>query len=433
MSGTFPVLRPPKASPRKRPSRPQPRKRQSRPSPRAEEAPPEDELTAAFNDLKGQAVAQPAIFGPFFDSMPQSGVSQNYASAVLSLTDVYTTATFVNPSDTSVPWDVVVGIRTIGDNTEPRFVLQSSGEWLVSFGAAEPALTGQVSGINVLPLEINTIEIAAQGDTAYVAVNGTVVTEFDISSVNRAGDVYVGTGFLSANIVEGRIVGYQDFQVWEIPPSATPEEEPETPEPTPEDEPETPEPTPEDESETPEPTSEPEDSEDTAVAPSLDVTPGEQLAGPLAGVLVEATDTIEFSSAEVDVADFYVSVVIEAPEEAFTLWDFTVAFRHTGGNDQYRLTIVSDGTWLFALGNEPPIATGELTNLVTTPGEDNTIELFVQGETGAAALNGEEFTTLDVSEVTDSGDVWIATATNAENTLEDRTTPYRDFAVWALP
>ncbi|CAN5850882.1 hypothetical protein BH24CHL4_BH24CHL4_17690 [soil metagenome] len=361
------------------------------PDPVTETTASEDDVEA-FGDLKAQALLQAPLAGPYADSMPQSALSANYASAIFTLTDVYATATFVNPEDTSVPWDLVLGIRAIGDNTEPLFVLLSNGEWYAAFGNNEPVLSGLAPEIDTLPLGVNTIEFAAQGNNGYVAVNGTVVTQIDLSGVNRPGDVFVGTGFFAANIVEGRPVGYQDFLVWEIPAS---------------------------------------DNAETAASP-FDIALGEQVAGPYAGSLSESTDAIELSEPAVDIADFYTSVVFAVPEDDSAPWDFTIAFRHTGGNDQYRLTIVSDGTWLFALGNESPISTGSVTNLATTPGQENRIDLFVQGDEGGVALNGLEFTTIDVSESASSGDIWIATAGNTENTVAGRTTPYRDFEVWSL-
>src|SRR5690606_549961 len=89
------------------------------------------------------------------------------------------------------------------------------------------------------------------------------------------------------------------------------------------------------------------------------VTLGESVAGPFSDVLIESDEAIEPFLAGVDIADFYVRVDVVVPPEAAEPWDFTIGFRDFGLNDQYRFTIVSDGTWTLAYGDEDPFDSGE--------------------------------------------------------------------------
>ncbi len=159
---------------------------------------------------------------------------------------------------------------------------------------------------------------------------------------------------------------------------------------------------------------------------------GESLAGPFSGELIETDTTIETFLAGVDVADFYVRVDVVVPAEAAEPWDFTIGFRDYGDNDQYRFTIVSDGTWTLAYGDEEPFDSGEVDNLLVAPGEVNTIELVADLDGGEVALNGERFTSVFLTEVLDAGDIWIAAAANFETTSVGRVTEFRDFQVFEI-
>ena len=110
----------------------------------------------------------------------------------------------------------------------------------------------------------------------------------------------------------------------------------------------------------------------------------------------------------------------------------TFGFRDIGGNDQYRLTITSDSEWTLSYAGEDTLDSGTIDNLLIAPGEENTVELYADGDDGAVAVNGVEAGSLDLSEVTDSGDVWIATAATNDTTVVGRTTEFRDFKVYAL-
>ena len=111
----------------------------------------------------------------------------------------------------------------------------------------------------------------------------------------------------------------------------------------------------------------------------------------------------------------------------------SIGFRDQEGDFQYRVTIDSDSFWTLSYGGTEPIDSGNIdTLLLIEPGEENVVELYVEGEVGALALNGDEIATLELTEEAGPGDVWIATAAEVETTLVGRETEYRDFQVWAL-
>ena len=159
---------------------------------------------------------------------------------------------------------------------------------------------------------------------------------------------------------------------------------------------------------------------------------GEELTASEPGTLTESETEIDISAAGVDVADFYASAVFTVPDDLSAPWDVTFGFRDIGGNDQYRLTIDSDGGWTLSYAGDDTLDSGNVENLLLAPGDENTVEMFADGDDGALAVNGVDAGSLDLSEVTDSGDVWIATAATNDTTVVGRTTEFRDFKVYAL-
>jgi hypothetical protein len=351
---------------------------------------PSGDIDQTFADLKTQAQLGPSAGGPYNDTMTQSPTTLPFPSAGISYTDLYATVTFANPADTAQPWDIGIAIRYTGVDNEPRFILESTGNWHLTFGSAVPTQSGQAPQIETSPLGLNTIEIVAQGTVGYVAVNGVVVTQIDLSQAVRPGDVFVSTGFFPANVVDGRTLSYQDFDIWEIPTTTG-----------------------------------------STVSP-FTLSPSELIAGPYAGALIEREGSVDAAPAGVSASDFFATVTFVVPADASVPWEATLAFRDSGSGDQYRLTIVSTGEWWFSIGEQPPAATGTLANLNITPGQENRLDLVVEGTSGMAGLNGVDFATLDLSVLPGPGDLWVATGTHAANTLPGRITQYRAFEVWSL-
>lgn len=162
--------------------------------------------------------------------------------------------------------------------------------------------------------------------------------------------------------------------------------------------------------------------------------PVSRIAGPLSGSLEENLDTVKIANAGVSLADFYATATFIVPADVTVPWDITIGFRENPtSSNEYRFTVFSDGDWRLTYGlDQPALASGTLTNLATTPGQMNTLEITADGITGVARLNGIEIATLDLSFAQDAADIWIATATVGSTTQPGRQTPYSAFEVWSL-
>jgi hypothetical protein len=136
--------------------------------------------------------------------------------AGVSLANFYLTATFVNPDDTSTPWDVGIGFRDAGDKQEYRFVLDSSGAWFLSRGGQTPFDYGSIGNFDPNSGAVNTIEIIARGGSGMVAINGTVLKEIDLSAALNPGDIYVASGLFQDDVLEGREIEVQRISIYPL-------------------------------------------------------------------------------------------------------------------------------------------------------------------------------------------------------------------------
>ena len=56
----------------------------------------------------------------------------------------------------------------------------------------------------------------AVGGTGLLYVNGTLVTELDLSNAPSGGDVWAGTGIYEGNETDGYVTEYEEFSVWSL-------------------------------------------------------------------------------------------------------------------------------------------------------------------------------------------------------------------------
>jgi hypothetical protein len=161
-------------------------------------------------------------------------------------------------------------------------------------------------------------------------------------------------------------------------------------------------------------------------------SPGNLLAGPLAGSIVEQATTVQTANANVNASDFFATFSFIVPNDVSRPWDVTIGFRDAGTGAEYRLTLLSTSQWQLSMGTGSALASGTVSNLFAGPGQSNTVELLVQGISGAVALNGTDFATLDLSASTMAGDIWIGTGTTNGTTQAGRSTLYNSFEVWSL-
>lgn len=172
---------------------------------------------ARFEELRDQALAGNSLFGPASgDLVEGAGVIQGIFPEI-ETTNFYARATFTNPQDLGVPYEVGFGIRHVEGNNQLRLTITTDDVWSLGIGDQPAYQTGKAYGFQSEADEQNTIELVADGETGYLAINGMVVAVLDLSPSLSSGDVWVAAGLNAPSIVSGRTSTVTDFQIWGLP------------------------------------------------------------------------------------------------------------------------------------------------------------------------------------------------------------------------
>jgi hypothetical protein len=373
-------------------------------------------LAAAAEQLRGQAEASDPVFGP------ESGSTD--LAATSDLVDFVASTSFAVPEG---DWSAGYAFRQV-DGLGGILLVSSNGAWLLTHGTEQVRAAGLIENLNTDPGSENTIELIAAAETGYLTVNGEFAAQLDLSLWPDAGALTV----IGTVAGDGTPLEVIDATVWALGEAPLPEEMVQTP---------TASPVPE-ETEVVEEEPSPEASVESTASESAifdeivaSVQNEEPLSGPDAGQLVQAIGSLDIASADVITSNFYTTVRFANPanaEDPDHPWDIVIGFWHTGGDNQMRLVIASDGTWSLAIGTARPIINGIVTNLNLGEARGNDVELAVLDGTGYLAVNGEFVDAFEIPSDPSAGDIWLASGTFPENAQEGVETLFSDFTVWSL-
>lgn len=400
---------------------------------------------AQFADVLSERDATIPDFGPFAGELVQDATLVASNSAGVSLADFAATATFTNPVDTSVPWDMGFTFH-IADQSSQRIYIDSTGAWSYLRYPEGLVDSGSTAAFDAAPGAVNTLDLFVLGEEATFGLNG----EF-IATVNLPGsvpsDVQVATGFFDSTTVPDRVIPYDDFAVWQPQTSAvdsssgsdsnvfritvTPEGS-ETVTETPTVSLDTP--TPVVELPTPTPAS-----GDAATGPAADAeafrlllesqAQATVLAGPFNANVKEVQGQYNESWAGVNVDTFQASAVFDVPvDTSGTPWNVGFTFRSSPAG-ALRVSVDSLGNWYFVIGNGSPTLTGTVAGVVTTAGATNQIDLFVAEQRAVLGLNGQLVTAIDLPADSTAGDIAVSTGAFSNQAVSGRVTPFHDFRV----
>lgn len=372
-------------------------------------------LSAAAEQLRAQASETEPVYGP------ESGATD--LATGQDLLDFVATSSFVTPDG---DWSAGFVFREI-DGLGGILLVSSDGAWLLTHGTEQVRAAGLVENLNADSGSSNVIELIAAGETGYLTVNGEFAAQLDLSIWPDAGGLSViGTAG------DGSPLEAVDATVWTLGAAEAPEEMVQTP---------TASPVP-DETEVVEAAATPEAAVESTAdeAATYDQivasTEGQApLSGPDSGTLTQAIGSLDIASAGVITSNFYSTVRFSNPanpEDPDHPWDIVNGFWHTGGDNQMRLVISSDGTWSLAIGTARPIVTGTVDNLNLGEARGNDIGLAVLDGMGYLSVNGEFVDGFEIPETPSAGDIWLASGTFPENAQEGVQTPYSDWTIWSL-
>jgi outer membrane biosynthesis protein TonB len=386
-------------------------------------------LAAAADQLREQASAGPPAFGP------ETG--QTDLDTGLEELDFVASVSFTVPEGDG--WSAGYAFRQTSDNSA-LLQISSNGAWMLTAGTEQVRAAGLVESLNTDPGDDNTIELIAAGDTGYLTVNGEFVAQLDLSVWPDAGALtIIGTianGAGPLDLFDATVWTTREPGAGETGPTPTASPAPEQPEEATAEAPA--EQSPEASSEAASSEASPVSQEEAATAfqAIVDSTDGaEPLSGPDSGSLTQAIGSLDIASAGVITENFYSTVRFSNPANADDPdhpWDIVIGFWHTGGDDQVRLVIASDGTWSLALGTARPILNGTVDNLNLGEARGNDIGLAVLDGTAYLSVNDAFVTSFEIPSQPHAGDLWLASGTFPENAQEGVQTPYSDWTIWSL-
>jgi hypothetical protein len=135
--------------------------------------------------------------------------------------------------------------------------------------------------------------------------------------------------------------------------------------------------------------------------------------------------------------NFAVLVKFKNPYAASTnSWDYGLMFRHSGGNQQYRLALHSNAWWDLTLrdgDNSVDIESGDLDVINVNAGQVNAVYLIVKNQDGFLFINDQFIADFDLIAKSGSGDICVATGIYNGNEVNGKETGFVDFTIWSLP
>ena len=161
--------------------------------------------------------------------------------------------------------------------------------------------------------------------------------------------------------------------------------------------------------------------------------------GPSNGSLSHVEDGfVEDDGANVTLKNFIVDARFVNPYGPATgSWDYGFSFRHSEGDNQFRLSIHSNKSWILSNHtgdtNGDVIDSGEISDLRISAGQSNEIKLICDNNQGWFFVNNVFIAELNLSARSNSGDILVATGMYNGNEIDGEETRYTGFTVWSLP
>lgn len=175
--------------------------------------------TAALAAWADAALANGApLFGPRSGELAErEGPGPAVAAAGVKLADLAVEARFTNPAAGATPtWDYGFGLRD-GEGEDIRLYVNAQGVWAVDYAAGEgpprPGQSGRAASLVKTPKAENTLRLVAAGNGALLFINGVYTAWIHLDGTARAGDVFLGAGFVEGGLADGT-VRYAEWRVW---------------------------------------------------------------------------------------------------------------------------------------------------------------------------------------------------------------------------
>lgn len=160
--------------------------------------------------------------------------------------------------------------------------------------------------------------------------------------------------------------------------------------------------------------------------------------GPHSGSLLHSESNFVIAeSAGVNLKNFVVQARFFNPYAANeNPFDYGFFFRDTGGDQQFRLVVNSEASWILDYVSDPnwtQVESGSLRNFDRTSGGSNLLKLVVLDDRALFYVNNEFVSTLPTGSKLIPGDIFIVTASYEDHEILGKSTNYEEFTIWPLP
>jgi len=182
---------------------------------------PSKTVSAVYTTIPSRTASQGVLYGPQSGSLshnPGNGLIEEVWSS-LNVSDFIVQARFYNPYSRDVgTWDAGFIFRAQNSGKNYRLYVRSSRKWELDYdpgqGDVQTVREGLAANLNVDTNGWNDLKLVCTGDAGEFYINGQLVATIDLSKLTLAGDVAIGTGFLSSHEVSGYSTKYEDFTIW---------------------------------------------------------------------------------------------------------------------------------------------------------------------------------------------------------------------------
>lgn len=159
------------------------------------------------------APSQPKLFGPASGVLIHDPQRVTFEPANVNVSDFGAHIECAAPRPAAELWDCGLAFRDTQSPNHYRLGVVSDGQWFLSVGSQSSLQSGGglIIGPNVG--DVVSIDLFVVGAKGYFGVNGTFVSELDLSQIPGPGSVDGVIGFFNETYVAGGQTPYQNFYV----------------------------------------------------------------------------------------------------------------------------------------------------------------------------------------------------------------------------
>lgn len=174
---------------------------------------------AQYLALEGSA---PTVFGPQSGVMLHDPAKVTFLDTGVTVTDFGAHIECIAPRSAAELWDCGLAFRDTNTPNHYRLGVVSDGHWFLSIANQSPLVSGSDVPFPPNAGDRIALDLFVVGNTGYFGVDGTFVSELDLSAIAGPGSVSAVIGFFDETFIEGGQTAYENFAIWDLTGGAVP-------------------------------------------------------------------------------------------------------------------------------------------------------------------------------------------------------------------